>query len=323
MKYIRLYDTFKLIKEQQTQIYRRPKDQYEYKVEDDNWLSRRKGTDKWFNITGGDFKPVYQKSIDLLDKEFPKARTEKSPKRGGEAKPKKAPKEVEYTRDNGQTAKGTIVDVDKEKETVTIKSNSGKEFQKPFDKVDMPTEELNKISDTPPPAQDNKEEEPNKISDTPPPAQDNKEEETPKENTNKIPAELKGFVLASDDVKKYIKQKSTISEEGTTYVYPSTNLTDLKAGYVYVSGYFVDPKQVKIMWVGTQKEEDYFEGESEFQDGLNSAVDLKEAYDREQVVKKNKQRRQQTQTGQVDQEARAKSRAYDEAEDNLTVGISR
>jgi hypothetical protein len=305
MKYIRLYDTFKLIKEQQTQIYRRPKDQYEYKVEDDNWLSRRKGTDKWFNITGGDFKPVYQKSIDLLDKEFPKARTEKAPKRGGESKPEKAPKEVEYTRDNGQTAKGTIVDVDKEKETVTIKSNSGKEFQKPYDKVDVPTEELKKISDTPPPAQDNK------------------EEETPKENTNKIPAELKGFVLASDDVKKYIKQKSTISEEGTTYVYPSTNLTDLKAGYVYVSGYFVDPKQVKIMWVGTQKEEGDFEGESEFQDGLNSAVDLKEAYDREQVVKKNKQRRQQTQTGQVDQEARAKSRAYDETEDNLTDNLTR
>ena len=85
MKYIRLYESFRMINEQQGQIYKRPKDPYEYKVEDDNWLSRRKGTDKWFNITGGDFKPAYQKSIDILDTENPKLRTANALKRSMES----------------------------------------------------------------------------------------------------------------------------------------------------------------------------------------------------------------------------------------------
>jgi hypothetical protein len=62
-------------------IYTLPGDPYEYKVMEDNWLARKKGTDKWFSITGKDFKEVYLKSIKILDDKFPKARTDKAPKR--------------------------------------------------------------------------------------------------------------------------------------------------------------------------------------------------------------------------------------------------
>ena len=62
-------------------IIKRQGDPYEYKVESDNWLAKRTGTQKWFNITGADFKPAYQKSIDILDTENPKSRTSNAPKR--------------------------------------------------------------------------------------------------------------------------------------------------------------------------------------------------------------------------------------------------
>ena len=62
-------------------IIKRQGDPYEYKVESDNWLAKRTGTQKWFNITGADFKPAYQKSIDMLDTENPKSRTSNAPKR--------------------------------------------------------------------------------------------------------------------------------------------------------------------------------------------------------------------------------------------------
>ena len=62
-------------------IIKREGDPYEYKVESDNWLAKRTGTQKWFNITGADFKPAYQKSIDILDTENPKSRTSNAPKR--------------------------------------------------------------------------------------------------------------------------------------------------------------------------------------------------------------------------------------------------
>jgi hypothetical protein len=62
-------------------IIKRQGDPYEYKVESDNWLAKRTGTQKWFNITGADFKPAYQKSIDILDKENKSSRTANAPKR--------------------------------------------------------------------------------------------------------------------------------------------------------------------------------------------------------------------------------------------------
>ena len=62
-------------------IIKRQGDPYEYKVESDNWLAKKTGTQKWFNITGVDFKPAYQQSIDILDTENPKSRTANAPKR--------------------------------------------------------------------------------------------------------------------------------------------------------------------------------------------------------------------------------------------------
>jgi hypothetical protein len=62
-------------------IIKRDGDPYEYKVESDNWLARKIGKEKWFNITDTDFKTSYQKSIDILDTENPKSRTENAPKR--------------------------------------------------------------------------------------------------------------------------------------------------------------------------------------------------------------------------------------------------
>ena len=62
-------------------IIKRQGDPYEYKVESDNWLAKKTGTQKWFNLTGADFKPAYQKSIDTLDTENPKSRTANAPKR--------------------------------------------------------------------------------------------------------------------------------------------------------------------------------------------------------------------------------------------------
>ena len=62
-------------------IIKRQGDPYEYKVESDNWLAKKTGTQKWFNITGADFKPAYQKSIDILDKENKSSRTANAPKR--------------------------------------------------------------------------------------------------------------------------------------------------------------------------------------------------------------------------------------------------
>jgi len=84
MKHLNNYLNFSLLNEQQTtdqKIYTLPGDPYEYKVMEDNWLARKKGTDKWFSITGKDFKEVYLKSIKTLDDKFPKARTDKAPKR--------------------------------------------------------------------------------------------------------------------------------------------------------------------------------------------------------------------------------------------------
>jgi hypothetical protein len=319
MKYIRLYESFRMINEQQGQIYKRPKDPYEYKVEDDNWLSRKKGTTKWYNITGGDFKPGYQKSIDMLDKEFPKARTEEAPKRGGEAAPKEAaPKEVEYTRDNGETAKGTIVDVDKEKETVTVKAPSGKEFEKPFDKVEMASDELKKLAETPPPAETKKEEKPATDQET--------QQRLLKSSMNNPPEGLKGFFLADQKAKDYISKKGSIlSNEGETYCYPFP--PDTKDNYVYISGDLKNPKD-KTIYFGTKEEQQEVDGNDpdEIKDGIQIVNDMKKEIDdnttsgkffTKDEIEGKKKVFAPTKTGEVDEEARAKSKARDEAEDNM------
>jgi hypothetical protein len=62
-------------------IKTRSGDPFEYKVVGGHWLSRRKGSTKWYEITGKDFKDPYQKSINILDTEFPDEREDGSPKK--------------------------------------------------------------------------------------------------------------------------------------------------------------------------------------------------------------------------------------------------
>ena len=62
-------------------IISRPGDPYKYKVENDHWMAKRDDQARWYEITGKDFKPGFQVSIDILDTENPNARTEKAPKR--------------------------------------------------------------------------------------------------------------------------------------------------------------------------------------------------------------------------------------------------
>jgi hypothetical protein len=61
---------------EEEKIYNRPGDPYEYKHENNTWFARKKGSDKWLDIT------KYQKSIDILNKEFPQ-----KGKEGQEQKP--------------------------------------------------------------------------------------------------------------------------------------------------------------------------------------------------------------------------------------------
>ena len=82
MNKIKIFGDFieSLLKES---IYQNGSDPYEYKVEADHWLASLKGKDTWFEITGKDFKPEFQVSIDFLDNKFPDARSKNAPKRFG------------------------------------------------------------------------------------------------------------------------------------------------------------------------------------------------------------------------------------------------
>jgi hypothetical protein len=64
-----------------SQIISRPGDPYKYKSEKDHWLAKKDSQSKWYEITGADFKPQYQVSIDTLDSENPNARSKNAPKR--------------------------------------------------------------------------------------------------------------------------------------------------------------------------------------------------------------------------------------------------
>lgn len=64
-------------------IISRQGDPYKYKVENDHWMAKRDNQTSWYEITGKDFKPGYEGSIQILDSENPSARTQKAPKREG------------------------------------------------------------------------------------------------------------------------------------------------------------------------------------------------------------------------------------------------
>jgi hypothetical protein len=66
-----------------SQIISRPGDPYKYKVETDHWLAKKDSQSRWYEITGADFKPAYQVSIDILDNENPNMRSKNAPKKKG------------------------------------------------------------------------------------------------------------------------------------------------------------------------------------------------------------------------------------------------
>ena len=81
MKWLKYYPLFLLYEQASTPI-RRGTDPYEYKVDKDHWLARKKsGGTKWFELSGKDYKPQFQSAIDILDEENPTLRTPNAPKR--------------------------------------------------------------------------------------------------------------------------------------------------------------------------------------------------------------------------------------------------
>lgn len=80
MKWLKYYPLFLLYEQASTPI-RRGTDPYEYKVERDHWLARKISSSKWFELSGKDYKPHFQSSIDTLDQENPTLRTLNAPKR--------------------------------------------------------------------------------------------------------------------------------------------------------------------------------------------------------------------------------------------------
>jgi len=63
------------------EIIIRQGDPYKYKVVNDHWLAKRDDQSRWYEISGKDFKPGFQVSINILDTENPKIRTNDAPKR--------------------------------------------------------------------------------------------------------------------------------------------------------------------------------------------------------------------------------------------------
>lgn len=76
------------------EIISRSGDPYRYKVANDHWLAKKDNQNKWFELTGSDYKPQFQDSINKLDRENPNLRSANAPYRkiaGGNVKsPKKA-----------------------------------------------------------------------------------------------------------------------------------------------------------------------------------------------------------------------------------------
>ena len=68
--------------EAEERTYTRTGDPFVYKVsQDDHWMAQRTGNPTWWEITGKHFKPKFQVSIDILDKEYPTARQKNAHKR--------------------------------------------------------------------------------------------------------------------------------------------------------------------------------------------------------------------------------------------------
>ncbi len=88
MKFINDFNNF--ILNESEKVFTRKDDPYVYKSDGTDWFSKKKDGDTWYNITGDDFKSGYEKSIELLDKEFPNARKKDAPMRDGLVVPNKS-----------------------------------------------------------------------------------------------------------------------------------------------------------------------------------------------------------------------------------------
>jgi len=62
-------------------IINRQGDVYQYKVVDDHWLAKRSDQTRWYQITGSDYQPAFQISIDILDRENKNLRSKDAPKK--------------------------------------------------------------------------------------------------------------------------------------------------------------------------------------------------------------------------------------------------
>jgi protein tyrosine/serine phosphatase len=74
MKWLKYYPLFFLY-EQSSNTIQRGTDPWEYKVDNNEWFTRKKGKSKWINITTS----KYQTALDTLDKENPQLRTNDAP----------------------------------------------------------------------------------------------------------------------------------------------------------------------------------------------------------------------------------------------------
>jgi hypothetical protein len=94
-------------------IISRPGDPYRYKVVNDHWLAKRDDQARWYEITGADFKPPFQKSIDILDQENPSLRTSKAPKKSGNSSSSYSTSTSTTTSGNTSTSgeEGSIISV--------------------------------------------------------------------------------------------------------------------------------------------------------------------------------------------------------------------
>jgi hypothetical protein len=96
-------DFSKSINEEAKEItYTRTGDPFVYKVSQDNhWMAQRTGHPTWWEITGKHFKPKFQVSIDILDKENPNARQKNAPKRNSSSE--------QTTGSSGSSAESTPI----------------------------------------------------------------------------------------------------------------------------------------------------------------------------------------------------------------------
>ena len=84
-----------------SQIISRPEDPYKYKVDNDHWLAKKDSQSRWYEITGADFKPPYQVSIDILDKENPNMRSKSAPKKGSNTGNTETPNTINAVNTSG------------------------------------------------------------------------------------------------------------------------------------------------------------------------------------------------------------------------------